>query len=320
MENTEFGGSFGTSETNYDQFGVSLENAYQYSGIGNVSFGAEYENQDYSGFGTPDGRKDHYSAVYLNHGYDLKDLTLDAGLRFEDYQSFGSNLSWKAGARYAINEQKTQLRANVATGFNTPNFIQLFSPFAFGVAGNPDLSPETSLGWDIGIEHQITDHHKGSITLFQTDIEDAILANYGTEIFENTPGESTASGIEAALNGDITDQIGYMLNYTWLDQSFDGQPQQQVNAQVVFKPNDTLEFGFGAKYLDQRSFGGNSLSDALILRAFGSYQVTDHVKLHARVENLTDTEYSHIDFTSSFGAGDFPARRLGVHAGVTVEW
>jgi vitamin B12 transporter len=320
MENTEFGSNSGISQSNYDQFGISLENAYQYSGKGNVSFGAEYENQDYSGFGTPDGRKYHYSAVYLNHGYDLKDLTLDAGLRFEDYQSFGSNLSWKAGARYAINEQKTQLRANVATGFNTPNFIQLFSPFAFGVAGNPDLSPETSLGWDIGIEHQITDHHKGSITLFQTDIEDAILANYGAEIFENTPGESTASGIEAALNGDITDQIGYMLNYTWLDQSFDGQPQQQVNAQVVFKPNDTLEFGFGAKYLDQRSFGGNSLSDALILRAFGSYQVTDHVKLHARVENLTDTEYSHIDFTSSFGAGDFPARRLGVHAGVTVEW
>jgi vitamin B12 transporter len=320
MENTEFGGSSGASETDYDQFGTSIENAYQYSGTANISFGAEYENQDYSGYGTTDGRKDHYTAIYLNHGYDLDNLTIDTGLRFEDYQSFGSHLSWKAGARYAVYEQKTYLRANVATGFNTPNFIQLFSPLAFGVAGNPDLSPETSLGGDVGIEHKITDNHTGSITLFQTDLEDAILANYGTGIYENTPGESTASGIEAALNGDITDQISYQINYTWLDQSFAGQPDQQLNAQVVFEPNDAVQFGFGAKYLDQRSFGGNNLSDAIILRAFGSYQVTDHIKLHARVENLTDTEYSHIDFTSSFGAGDFPARRLGVHAGATVEW
>jgi vitamin B12 transporter len=98
MENTDFDGSSGASETSYDQFGISLENAYQYSGTGNISFGAEYENQDYSGFGTPNGRKDHYTAAYLNHGYDSENLTIDTGLRFEDYQSFGSNLSWKAGA------------------------------------------------------------------------------------------------------------------------------------------------------------------------------------------------------------------------------
>ncbi len=88
----------------------------------------------------------------------------------------------------------------------------------------------------------------------------------------------------------------------------------------MFKPNDKLQFGFGAKYLDQRSFGGNSLSEALIVRAFGSYQINDYIKLHGRVENLTDTEYSHVDFTSSYGPGDSPARRLGVHAGITIEW
>jgi vitamin B12 transporter len=320
MENTEFGGSSGTSKSNYDQFGISLENAYQYSRSGIISFGAEYENQDYSGFGTPNGRKDHYNAVYLNHGYDIENLTLDAGLRFEDYQSFGSKVSWKAGGKYALNEKKTYLRANVATGFNTPNFIQLFSPLAFGVAGNPNLDPETSLAWDFGIEHEITDLHTASISLFQTDLEDAILANYTSGIYENVPGESTASGIEAEIDGDITDQISYQVNYTWLDRSLSGQPEQQGDAQLVFNPSDKLQLGIGAQYLDQRSFGGNNLKDALILRAFGSYQLNDYVTLFGRIENLTDTNYSHLDFTSSFGPGDYPARRLGVHAGVTVAW
>ncbi len=320
MEDTEFGGSSGDSQTNYDQFGISLENAYQYSDAGVVSFGAEYENHDYAGFGTPNGRKDHYNAVYLNHGYDLDKLNIDTGLRFEDYQSFGSDLSWKAGAKYALNEKNTYLKGNIATGFTTPNFIQLFSPFAFGVAGNPNLTPETSLGWDLGIEQKINDHHRASVSLFQTDIEDAILANYGSGVYENTQGKTSASGIETAISGDFTDQIGYQLNHTWLDQSISGQPEQEVNAQLVFKPCDKLQFGFGAAYLDERTYGGNNLSDAVVLRAFGAYQLNDHVSLHGRIENLTDTEYSHLDFTSSFGPGDFPARRLGIHAGVTVEW
>lgn len=321
MENTEFGGAFGSSQSDYDQFGITLENAYQYSGIANISFGAEYENQDYSGFGTPNGRKDHYTAVYLNHGYDLESLTLDAGIRFEDYQSFGSRTSWKTGARYEFNEKRTHLRANVATGFNTPNFLQLFSPFNFGVAGNPNLDPETSLGWDVGIEHQISANHTTSITFFETEINDAIQPDFTTQLYQNTPGKTKASGIEAALYGDITSQVSYRLNYTWLDKSFAGQPEQQINAQVVFSPNDRLQFGFGAKYLDQRTFGGpNNLSDAFIVRAFGSYQLNDTIKLHGRIENITDTEYSEADFSSDFGSNDFPARRLGAFAGITFEW
>ncbi len=321
LENTEFGGSFGGSESNYDQFGISLENAYQYSGSANISFGAEYENQDYSGFGTPNGRKDHYTAAYLNHGYDLENLTLDVGVRFENYHSFGSHTSWKTGARYEFNKKKTHLRANIATGFNTPNFLQLYSPFSFGVAGNPNLDPETSLGWDIGIEHEINANHTTSVTFFETEIEDAIQSDFTSELYQNISGKSKASGIEAALYGDITTQISYKLNYTWLDKSFAGQPEQQVNAQVVFSPNEKLQFGFGAKYLDQRTFGGpNKLSDAFIVRAFGSYQLNEYIKLHGRIENLTDTSYSHADFSDSFGSNDFPARRLGAFAGITVEW
>ena len=316
MENTEFS----TFDVSYDQFGISSENAYQYSGIGSISFGAEYENQDYSNNSsfTPVNRKDHYTAVYLNHAYDLENLTIDAGVRYENYQSFGSHTSWKTGVLYHLNDRKTQLRANLGTGFNTPTLIQLYSPG--GTAGNPDLDPETSLGWDIGITHEITDKHTGSLTFFETEIEDAIQINNGFTTYENTPGKSKASGITAALNGELTDQVSYLLNYTWLDKSFAGQPEQQLNAQVVFKANDKLQFGFGAKYLDQRSFGGNDLDDALIVRAFGSYQLNDYIRLHGRVENLTDTSYSHVDFTSSFGPGDSPARRLGVHAGITVEW
>lgn len=316
LENTEFS----NFDVDYDQFGITSENAYQYSGTGSINFGLEYENQDYSNNSTfnPIKKKDHYTAAYLNHAYELQNLTIDAGVRHENYHSFGSHTSWKTGILYELNDKNTQLRANLGTGFNTPTLIQLYSPG--GIAGNPNLSPETSLGWDVSITQKITDKHTASLTFFETEIEDAIQLNSTFTSYENTLGESNASGLTAAIDGEISPKINYLLNYTWLDRSLDGQPEQQLNAQIVFKPNDNLQFGFGAKYLDQRSYGGNNLSDAFILRAFGNYQINDHIKLHARVENLTDSKYSHVDFTSIFGAGDSPARRLGAFAGLTVEW
>ncbi len=320
MENSVFSDPFSKSHTDYDQFGIAWENAYQYSGAGSLSFGAEYENQDYRGFGATTGVKDHYFAVYLNHSYDFKNLTIDAGIRYEDYQSFGSHTSWKAGARYNLDKTNTVFTANVATGFNTPSLIQLYSPLDFGIAGNPNLDPETTFGWDIGVEQKLNENHSASIAFFETDIEDAIQRDFGAGLFANSSGKTKASGIEAAFIGDITPNVAYELSYTWLDRSLNDQPQQTAKANITYKPNSKTVLGLGAQYLDERSYGGNTLEDAFIVRAYGSYQLTDNVKFNARIENLTDTEYSHVDFTSSFGPGDSPARRLGVFGGVTINW
>ena len=321
LENTDFEGSF-PFRVDYDQFGISSENSYQYSGKGQINFGAEYENQDYTNSSTSPAvnRKDHYIAAYVNHAYELRNLTFDAGVRYEDYQSFGSQTSWNTGLLYKLNEEKTQLRANIGTGFNTPTLLDLFSPgfFGFGV-GNPELDPETTLGWDLSIHHKIDDNHKVSLTYFETEIDDAITTDASFNPV-NASSKSNASGITATLDGNINSKVNYSLNYTWLDSSIDGQPNQQVNGQISFKPNDKLQFGFGAEFLDKRSFGGNPLEDAFIVRAFASYQLNDRIKLHGRVENLTDTTYSHVDFTSSFGPGNAPARRLGAFAGVTFKW
>ena len=319
LENTDFEGS-NPFRVDYDQFGISSENTYQYSEKGQINFGVEYENQDYTNSSqfNPVNRKDHYIAAYLNHAYELKNLTFDVGVRYEDYQSFGSQTSWNTGLLYKLNEDKTQLRANIGTGFNTPTLIQLFNPgfFGFGV-GNPDLDPETTLGWDLSIHHKINDNHKASLTYFETEVDDAIT--FGSTFF-NDSNKSNASGITATLDGNISSKINYSLNYTWLDRSIAGQPEQQVNGQISFKPNDKLQFGFGAEYLDQRSFGGNQLEDAFIVRAFASYQLNDKVRLHGRIENLTDTTYSEVDFTFPGFPGDSPARRLGAFAGVTIKW
>ena len=285
VENTYFGSTFSNSKTDYDQLGVSWENSLQYSGDGSVNFGAEYEHQDYTGFGAFNGRTDHYFAAYANHAYDLRNLTLETGVRYEDYRSFGNHTSWRAGAKYNFDQTNTSIKASVATGFNAPSILQLFSPLSFGIQGNPNLTPETTLGWDITVEQKITDNHTANLSFFETDIEDAVFRDFIASSFINASTKRKASGIEASLEGSVNQLFDYHVNYTWLDRSLNGQPQQSANARIEFSPTEKAKIGFGAQYLDQRNYGGNNLKDALILRAYGSYQVTDHVKLHARIEN-----------------------------------
>lgn len=316
-ENSTFLDPFSSRDTHYDQFGISWENVLDYSKNGSISFGAEYENNYFSDrFGAPNGRKDHYNAVYLNHAYKLKDLTLESGVRYEDYASFGNHTSWQGGAKYDIKRTGTTIKANVGTGFSTPTFTELFSPLAFGLQGNSNLTPETTFGWDIGVEQVINENHRASLTFFETDIEDAIRGNFTTTFYENLSGKTKASGIEASFSGDITSQLNYQASYTWLDRSQAGQPEHTANAELVFKATDKLTVGVGAQYLDQRSYGGANLKDAFIGRVFGNYQLTEHVKLTGRIENFTDTEYNH----ANFGGTTFPARRLGAHFGVAIEW
>lgn len=324
-ENTDF--NFTPVTTDYDQFAFIWENNLQYSDNGSLSFGAEYENNDLTNFNSSGGVKDHYSALYAHHAYEINQLTIDAGVRYEDYQSFGNQTTWQAGLLYDSVETGTKLRGNIATGFTAPNFLQIFgSPggvFNGGFIGAPvpanlGLDPETSFGFDLGIDQKIGNQTL-SISYFETDIEDVIESPFLQQSF-NAPGKQKANGIEATLIGTIHDKLKYNANYTWLDNSIDGQPQHTANLSFIYSPIRDLDLALSAQYLDNRTFGGNPLDDAFVLNLSASYQITEHIRANARIENLTDTEYS----LGNFGSGDFqtdsPARRLGAFGGITIEW
>jgi vitamin B12 transporter len=81
-------------------------------------------------------------------------LSLTAGLRLEDNQTFRGNFlfgtfpTYRTGVAYRIGG--TKLRAALGTAFKEPSF---FENYATGyVIGNPNLKPERSTGWDLGIE------------------------------------------------------------------------------------------------------------------------------------------------------------------------
>ncbi len=76
-----------------------------------------------------------------------------------------------------IPDKRVQLFAQYAFGFNAPSPTQLYSrygaPGTYLIAGNPDLKPETSRGWELGTKLG-DDYLNGSLTYFDNNYQNFI--------------------------------------------------------------------------------------------------------------------------------------------------
>lgn len=250
----------------------------------------------------------------------VENLTTTAALRWEDYDSFGNETTWRFGSIYHVKATGTAIRAGIGSSFRAPSYQDLYYN-SFSYVGNPDLKAQSSLGWDFGIEQKIGGHHTIEATWFNNRIDDAINSFYKpvgalTYTSTNLPGSATTEGLELGLRGSWCDNaLRYRLAWTYLHESLSDQPRNAATASVDWKPTAKSLVGIGATHLSDHSWGGNPLESYTVARLYGSYQVAEKVKLHARLENALGENYELSNFgTTVKGSG------TGIYAGITVDW
>lgn len=79
-------------------------------------------------------------------------LTLNSGLRTDISQGFQPTLNPRVGARYQL-LPSMQIRGGYGSGFKLPSLSSIQDP----LIGNPSLQPETSIGWDLGVDYHTPD-------------------------------------------------------------------------------------------------------------------------------------------------------------------
>jgi len=260
-----------------------------------------------------DTKRDRYGVHSAIEWEIIENLTTNAALRWEDYESYGDELTWRVGSIYNLAATGTSFRGGVGTSFRSPSFLDLYGS-SFG-AGNPDLKAESSLGWDLGIAQKIVGSHTVEVTWFHNHISDQIQAFPTPPV--NVPGDTTTEGLEVGLRGGWLDNaVSYHLAYTYLHTSLSDQPRNTATASLDWKPTANTLVGMGATHLSDHSWGGDALESYTVARIYGSYKITDHVRFHARIENAFDEEYELASFYGSTveGAG------TGIYTGVTVDW
>jgi vitamin B12 transporter len=308
--------SFGNTGTDLQRASVSTDHVFTLTDQHKLLWGAFFENNDYSNtFGT-DEEYERYG-TYLGWEWSpIERVTTDAVVRWEDYDSYGNEVTWRTGAAWKMPVVETTLRGGIGRAFRTPTLLDLFSTSPF-FPGNPNLDAESSIGWDIGLEKEWLQHHYAGVTWFANAIEDQILSPFMIPAM-NVPGTTHTEGLETALNGSFCDgEWSYRFAWTVLTMSLKDQPRHSGSASIDWRPTDKWLLGAGGFYLDKRSWGGQRVDDAFVARVYGEYQLTKQVRLTGRLENVFNShwEYSRFGFS-----GPVEAPGFGAFAGVKIDW
>ena len=107
-------------------------------------------------------------------------FALVIGGRLDIHSEFGTHFSPKLSSLYRMTD-KLRVRASYGQGFRAPDFKNLYLDFTnvtsgYQVLGNPNLQPESSHSWNLGLEYQILDDLLGRIHIYRNDLQNLIEA------------------------------------------------------------------------------------------------------------------------------------------------
>lgn len=293
-----------------------------------VVAGASYERSEFTDGGVyPD---DTLKSVYAQAEWQAAaDLRLGAGLRYDDYSSFGDVVTGRVTASKRVAATGTRWHATVGTSFLPPSLSQRYGS-AF-TAASPGIQPEKSTGWDAGFEQTLIEKKLMlDVTYFDNTYKNLIayqgapfpaLGNY------RNLGRAQASGVETTLQATPTEQFTATATWTYLDATddttgarLDDRPRHTFAADVTWRPMASWVIGAGVHGAsDRRATDFNAFpsvqinpGDYAVARLYASWRVSDRLTLRARVENLLNRSYEE-----TYG---FPSAGAAAYAGVEFKF
>ena len=285
----------------------AIDGADARSAAQKLNFTAGKQRETYrSTFGSGLYERDMTSVALEYQGVFDNGASLQAGMRRDLNDDFRDATSWNLAASWQVPDSDLRLRAAAGRATVNPDMFQLFG-YAINYRPNPDLTPETSLGYEIGADLGLADGRATlGATLFHSRIKDMIASQDDTSV--NLPGTSTRKGFELTADMEVSPGFRIGADYTYLDATDrDGDtiaraPRHELHlrAQAEFAQ------GRGAVAAGLRHVAGNHdaewfrsytpettrLPDFTTVDLAAHYDLTDRVRLSGRVVNLFDKDYS----------------------------
>jgi len=295
------------------KFGASFqrdncEQSEKVVGGGSWTDAGEYEADTYT-FALEDEIKPlDWLAVVIGASYDYYDPREAGDMPVPDsIDAFNPQI----GAVVTLTDM-TSLHGSVGRKIRFPHLKELYSEMA---GGNPDLDPQETITYEVGLTHAFTDTVTLSVSAFYNDIEDLIdqidVLVDGEElgVYINI-GEATTKGVEVALGADLTDDFWAGLNYTYLrtedkdkDRELEGRPRHRVNLDMrysfPFGLTTSMQLSYvNRQFYDDRDKGWTRSPDFLLLNARVEQRLGELWGVEGsaffEISNLTDRDYYEV--------------------------
>jgi vitamin B12 transporter len=272
-----------------------------------------------SAFGGSDEKRNRIGTAY-EHIFDFATgLTVSGALRQDFHDQFADFFTWRLALSQRL-PTNTRLHSNIGKGVTLPNFNEMFAAGAANFIPNPNLKPESSVGWDFGIEQTFWNGKAiFDVTYFASRLEDRITripAPGPSTTVVNVAGVSPRQGVE--LTGTLLPWTWLKLQatYTYTDSETPAgirevrRPANAATFTSTFiapdnKTKASVTVIHNGKMDDDQFFGGPlrvTLSEYTIVNAKLSYDLTPTSQIYIRGENILNEKYEEVFSYRSPGA------------------
>ena len=265
--------------------------------------GATHRNidGDVISYGTPYQEDIDSTGYYIQHKYDQAGLNTQVGIRVEDNEKFGTHTVAQGSVRYQV-LPLTSVYANIGSAFKAPTLNDMY---AFG--GNPDLKPEESLSYEIGLDQKLAYNISTGLSLYTTEVDNLIAFDGVLNQMSNVEkAKMEGSELYVKWQGEnlFTD-----LSYNYVrakdkknDEDLSRRPRQKIALTAGWADE---QYTFSTTMLANGDYDNSAYDNVQIPGHFrvdmhGQYKVNKNVDVFANIQNVGDSKYR-----TAYGSGSY---------------
>ena len=181
-----------------DLFKLGIQGNYFWDKKNATSLGIEDKREEDHSLSSKLAKKQNDTyAIWGNHHFENDKFFSSLGIRFEDDEISTSRTTYRLAPGYYLPWEKIILRGVLSTAFRAPTLNQLGDQSIWGgntTVGNPDLKPERSWQWEIGLTHKYS-----SVTYFENRIKDR-MSSAATTYQNINSGRAKIRGVEMEVH------------------------------------------------------------------------------------------------------------------------
>lgn len=224
----------------------------------------------------------------------------DAGIRIDNSNDADYEISPRLGGSLQLGNQGTRIKTSWGEGFKLPSFFALGEPNV----GNPNLRPETSKGFDIGVEQPIEGlHGLISVSYFNNAFKN--LIDFSPELFRLVNRlEVTSKGIEIEINNTLSDSLQFGGHVAYVDTAIIGtteplrdRPGWKGGLHLDWRPHYQWRINFKNTWIGERFDFQVPVPEQTRVSGYNTsslgatYQANEAVTLFTRIDNLFNSKF-----------------------------
>lgn len=270
-------------------------------------FGGELRGEDYTDVegGLVQADKGITNRALFAQDRIVLNKTTDAlvGARLDDHSVAGNKVTPRLGINRAISD-KTHMRASYSAGFRAPSLVDLYYN-NFGTVGNPNLKPEQSHQYELGVNAQLGADTL-DVALFTNSVTDQItwqsaatVENPWAGTFMNVD-RARQRGMELSWDHPLKGSMHLNMFYTYIDARnltngtrLSGIPYNQIGATLSSKVK-TWSMALTGRCTSDRHYGVSKVDGKPVLDFTVTRQTDKPTNPYLIIRNLTNAAYEEV--------------------------